>query len=78
VNGIKKIKALLDFNKFSIAEKIYFFRNVIAKLTDNPFFPNPDVPLSELKALFDDFEAAMLAAKDGSHTAVSAMHDKEK
>ncbi len=48
---MKKTKALLDFNKFSIAEKISFFRNVIAKLTDNPFFPNPDVPLSELKAL---------------------------
>ena len=75
---MKKTKALLDFTKFSLAEKIIFFRNVIDKLTDNPFFPNPDIPLTELQALVDDFEAAMLATKDGSHTAVSAMHDKEK
>ena len=75
---MKKTKALLDFTKFSLAEKIIFFRNVIDKLTDNPFFPNPDIPLTELQALVDDFETAMLATKDGSHTAVSAMHDKEK
>ena len=75
---MKKTKALLDFNKFSVAEKISFFRNVIDKLTNNPFFPNPDIPLTELKVLVDDLEAAMLATKDGSHTSVSAMHDKEK
>ncbi len=47
VNVMKKTKALLDFNKFSVAEKISFFRNVIDKLTNNPFFPNPDIPLTD-------------------------------
>jgi hypothetical protein len=42
---------------------------VIDKLTDNPFFPNPDIHLTELQVQVDDFEAAMLAAKDSSHTA---------
>lgn len=66
---MKKTKALLDFTKFSLAEKIIFFRNVIDKLTDNPFFPNPDIHLTELQVQVDDFEVAMLAAKDSSHTA---------
>ncbi len=74
---MKKIKVLVDFIQFSVAVKVAFYRNVIAKLTDNPDYPSPDVPLVEAKAAVDNFEAAIVAAKDGSHTAVSAMHGVE-
>ena len=77
VISMKKIKVLVDFIQFSVAVKVAFYRNVIAKLTDNPDYPSPDVPLVEAKAVVDNFEAAIVAAKDGSHTAVSAMHDVE-
>jgi hypothetical protein len=73
---MKKIKVVLDFIQFSVSEKIAFYRNV-AKLTDNPNYPNPQVPLADAKAVVDDFEAAYVAARDGGHTAVSNMHDKE-
>ena len=75
---MKKFKALLDFIQLSVVGKIAFCRNVITKLTGNITFPTPDVPLTEAKAAVDALDAAYLASKDGSHTAVSAMHDAEE
>jgi hypothetical protein len=40
---MKRAKAILDFIKFSISEKITFYYNVIAKLTGNILFTKPDV-----------------------------------
>ncbi len=45
---MKKIEVLLDFATFSVTEKVTFYRNIIDKLTDNPSFNNPDVPLTEV------------------------------
>ena len=74
---MKKIKVLLSFIKLSIVEKIAFYRNIIAKLTDNPAFANPEVPLTDAKTAVDTLEASYLVARDGSHTAISAMHADE-
>ena len=74
---MKKVKVLLDFIKFVIAEKIAFYRSVILNLTGNDSFPSPDITLAEAKAAVDLLENFYIAAKDGSHTAVSAMHDNE-
>ncbi|MEI6066650.1 MAG: hypothetical protein WCP96_04900 [Methylococcaceae bacterium] len=52
---MKKIKVLLDFIKLSVAEKIAFYRNIIAKLTDNPAYPTPEVPLADAKTAVDTF-----------------------
>jgi hypothetical protein len=68
---------LLSFIKLSIVEKIAFYRNIIAKLTDNPAFANPEVPLTDAKTAVDTLEASYLVARDGSHTAISAMHADE-
>jgi hypothetical protein len=76
-NKMKKIHALLDFTRYSGAEKVSFFRNIIDKLTDNPDFTTPDIPLDTAKAAVDTLESSMLNAKDGAHTAVSAMHANE-
>lgn len=68
----------MDFVQFLVAVKFVFFSNVYAKLLGNPFFPSPDVPLSEVKIALDLFEAAIIAAADGGSAAKSAMHDAEK
>ena len=78
VINMRKIKVLLDFIKYSVSEKLVFYRHVISNLLDNPAFPNPYVSLADVKTDVDDFEAAILAAKDGGHTAVSALHDSEE
>jgi hypothetical protein len=75
---MKKVKVVLDFIKLSVAEEIAFFRSVISKLTGNETFPTPDVPLTDAKKAVDDLESSFIAAKDGSHTAVSLMHDNKE
>jgi len=75
---MKRIKVLLDFIKLAIADKIAFYRNAIAKLSSNPTFESPDVSLETAKTLVDNLESSFLAAKDGSHTAISILHDNEE
>lgn len=74
---MKKIKVSLYFIQLSIAEKITYFLNVIAKMTGNVFFPEPDIPLAEVKTSVDTLSASYLASRDGSHTAISKLHDDE-
>ncbi|MBB3187607.1 hypothetical protein [Microbacter margulisiae] len=75
---MKKVRALFDFVKFPVPVKIAFYNNVVEKLTGNTKFPEPDVLLAEAKTKVDKLNTTYLASKDGSHTAVSAMHDAEK
>ena len=70
--NMKKIKVLYDFVIFAIAEKLGFYKNVMDKLSNNPFFTAPYISLTDVKAKLDAFEAAILAAADGGHTAISA------
>ena len=72
------IKVIFDFVLLSVANKVTFFRNVITQMTDNPNFSVPDVPLEELTLAVDAFEAAIIDARDGGHTAISIMHDLDK
>lgn len=75
---MRKFKVLLDFAQYSASKKLIFLRNILLRLTNNPFFTTPDIPLADAKIALDLFEAAILAAQDGSHTAISAMHDNDK
>ena len=75
---MQTLKVLLTFVLYSVSEKVTFFRHVLDELTSNPLYTNPDVPLSEAKIAVDNLELAILAAQDGSHTAISLMHDSEK
>lgn len=74
---MKKPRVLIDFIRLIIAAKIIFYRNVIDKLTNNPYFPNPYISLADVNIALTNFEQATLAAADGGHTATSNMHDKE-
>ena len=74
---MKKLKVLLVFIQLSVVEKIAYYRNVISKLTGNPIFLTPDKSLTDAGTSVDNLETSYLAARDGSHTAVSAMHAAE-
>lgn len=75
---MRKLKLVLDFIKFSILEKISFFRGVVASMTNNPTYPNPDVPLATATALVDQLEKDYIAAQDGGKTATATMHESEE
>ena len=75
---MKVLKVLLNFATFSVSEKIMFFRNIMLKLTGNPIYLDPDPTLAELKLSVDELELAMLAAQDGGHIAILALHDHNK
>ena len=75
---MRKLKVLTSFTKLPIVNKASFCRNVVIKMTDNVHFLYPDVSLAEASAALDAFEAAILAAKDGAHTAISIRNDCEK
>ncbi|MEI6542948.1 MAG: hypothetical protein WCL60_05450 [Methylococcales bacterium] len=45
---MKKIKVLYDFVLFTIAEKLGFYKNVMDKLSNNPFFQQECKPVSIL------------------------------
>lgn len=74
---MRKVNVLLDYNQLSVADKIVFLRNLVARLTGHATFINPDVPLADGTAKADKLEAASLAAKDGGRTAISALRDAE-
>ena len=58
-------------------EKLPFYKNVAIQLADTNIFSNLPVPLATIKVIIDDFESALLAAKDGAHSAIAIRNDKE-
>ncbi len=62
---------------YPVVEKVPFYRNIAIQLADTSLFPNLPVPLATIKAVIDDFESALLAAKDGAHSAIAIRNDKE-
>jgi hypothetical protein len=75
---MRKPIVVLDFIHYSVSEKVTFYRNVNDKLFGNLIYATPDVTAAEAKSVVAALEAAILAAKDGGHTAISARHDAEK
>jgi len=71
---MRRKKVILDFIKFSVAEKIEFFRNVIELLTGNPLFATPDVSLIMLKTMLDTLIADFIASKSGAHAMIARMN----
>jgi len=75
---MKKLKVVTGFTRYALVDKASFCHNVINKMTDNVLFSMPDVPLAEALDALNALDAAILAAKDGSHTAISIRNDCEK
>ena len=75
---MKRIKVLIDFIRLSVAEKIVFYRNVVARLKAGAtVFTNPDESLEATTTFINTLEAASLEAADGGHAAIVAMHAAE-
>jgi hypothetical protein len=72
---MRKSKVVTTFTKFPTVIKSSFCRNVIIKMTDNVNFSAPDVPLSEALDALNALDAAIFAAKDGGHSAISIRRD---
>lgn len=75
---MRKTKVVLDFLRIPVIEKIGFYHNVIEKITSNPTFPTPDVTIADATASVDKLESSYYAARDGSHVAISFMHQCEE
>jgi len=61
-----------------LSEKITFYRNIIAALTNNILFSDLDPSLEDAKTAVDALELSILNAADGSHTAKALMHAQEE
>ncbi len=75
---MKRTIALLDFVEYSVNDKIVLYKNIAIQLADTLLFPNLEVPIETINAVVADFEAAILAAKDGAHSAIAIRNDKEQ
>lgn len=75
---MRKVTVLVDFIKLPVTAKITFYRNVITRMSGNPLFSSPDVSLEEAITATNTLESTFIAAQDGGHTAIAAMHDAEK
>ena len=75
---MKYAKVLLDFIILTLSEKVIFYRNIIAALTNNILFSNLDPSLEDAKTAVDALELSILNAADGSHTAKALMHAQEE
>ena len=75
---MKYAKVLLDFIILTLSEKVTFYRNIIAALTNNILFSNLDPSLEDAKAAVDALELSILNAADGSNTAKALMHAQEE
>jgi len=75
---MKKVKPVLDFIKFSVSEKIEFFRNIVSKMTGNASFPSPDITLATATTQINTLETDVAAAKSGAHQSVAKMHQSLK
>ena len=74
---MKKVRVIFDFIQLAIPEKIARGRNVIAEMTGNPAFPNPDVSLDALKEATDLLETRYLNARNGGKESTVLMHQAE-
>ena len=74
---MKTSKAVLDFIGWSVNDKVEFYRYIALQLANTALFPAPEIPLTTINKVIDDFDKAILAAKDGAHSAISDRNDKE-
>jgi hypothetical protein len=75
---MRKLGLLLDFVRFSVHEKIVFFRKVVTDMTNNPSFPKPDVPLAEATEAVNQLEKDYINSENGGKAATATMHESDR
>jgi len=75
---MKKVHVVFDFIQLSIPEKIAKGRNIIAEMINNPAFPNPDIPINEIKDATDQLENRYLNSRNGGKENTVLLHQAEE
>lgn len=70
------MKAKLSLSGLSPAALLAVGRNVVAKMTGNPAFPNPVPSLAEVSTACDNLEAAIIDASDGGKSKVAVRRQR--
>ena len=60
---MKVLRALIDIVKLPIRERVVAYRVIISKMTNNPNFPTPYIPLADATLAINAFEAAIIASE---------------
>jgi len=75
---MKKSDVVFDFIKLPISGKVGRGSNVTKLMTDNPNFPNPDVPLGDLNEATELLNSSYVTALGGGKKEKALMHQAEK
>ena len=75
---MKRNKVVLNFQRFSVAEKIVFGRAVLSMMSNLGIFAEPDVAYAVLTELINRFEGHYEASRGGDHEQVALMHKDEE
>jgi len=75
---MKKSDVVFDFIKLPIPGKAGRGSNVTKLMTDNPNFPNPDVPLGDLNDATELLNSSYVTALGGGKKEKALMHQAEK
>jgi hypothetical protein len=67
----KLIRVLLDLTRMAAADLLARANAIYAGLNLNPAYPNPPIPMHELRLAIDDYSAAITAALDGGAKAIA-------
>lgn len=74
---MSKRKILITFSKLSEAELQLKADFIIKNLTNNPYFATPTPSLAEVEAALDDFNVALLKAKEGAKVDIAIKNNKK-
>jgi hypothetical protein len=73
---MRTVRIVYDFIRCPVPVKIALGRTIEKRMTGNPNFPSPDVPLSELKNSTDKVESHYIAMLNGNKTATALLHQE--
>jgi len=74
---MQKDHVVLDFLRYSVAEKITFSDKIQLRMGANPLFLTPDVSMTTLKATNDGLRTTYEAAQKGGREETLLMHQAE-
>jgi hypothetical protein len=69
---MRKLKVKYSFTRLSPGELVEFSRSSIQKMTGNPYFTNPEVPLTEIGQVTDELENNYKISRKGGGRAAAA------
>jgi hypothetical protein len=75
---VKKIRALLGFQRTSDTDLLKFLNTVHDGLNGNPAFPTPPIDTATFKTEIDQFSVLIIDAEDGGKRAISAKNKQRE